>query len=252
MKCRRDAESTDPSLNGNYKGGQKIACTVCGRGVYRTPRRIKNNQFCSIACYAKWLEVLPPEQAGNFQNKLIRTECLTCNKELFSYGRKKYCSHKCRAVFHSKKELVHCSECGNVFDRCVSKIKWTKVRGGRNHFCTNECKIKFQRGENSGRWIADRSLLKDRNRSIRYSIDMSEWRKSVFKRDEYKCQWCGDKSVAGNPVTLNAHHIRPFAKFPALRFAVDNGITLCETCHKKTYKKEDELIIFFEEVLIKL
>lgn len=65
---------------------------------------------------------------------------------------------------------------------------------------------------------------------IRTSIEYKLWRTSVFKRDNYTCVWCGDNS-GGN---LNADHIKPFAYFPELRFAIDNGRTLCVKCHKKT------------------
>jgi predicted restriction endonuclease len=54
------------------------------------------------------------------------------------------------------------------------------------------------------------------------------WRKSVYKRDNYKCQWpgcdCNKK--------LNAHHIKTWSEYPGLRFIVDNGITLCKDHHK--------------------
>ena len=145
---------------------------------------------------------------------------------------------------------MHCAECGNVFQRCPSHINWNKTRKTTDHpihyFCSNKCKGKFNRGANSPFWIHDRSLLKNNNHSIRYSTDMKEWRKSVFERDNYTCKLCGNRSGAGNCVTLNAHHIRKFSKFPALRFALENGVTLCEPCHKTVYGKEDEFIEQFE------
>ncbi len=61
------------------------------------------------------------------------------------------------------------------------------------------------------------------------------WRKDVFERDGYKCQICG--KVGG---TLNAHHIKPFATNEELRFDIDNGVTLCEKCHKEVHKRRDE------------
>lgn len=42
-------------------------------------------------------------------------------------------------------------------------------------------------------------------------------------------QWCFQKG--GN---LNADHIKPFSQFPELRFAINNGRTLCIDCHRKT------------------
>lgn len=64
---------------------------------------------------------------------------------------------------------------------------------------------------------------------IRTSFEYKNWREEVFKRDNHTCQFC---LIRGGE--LNAHHIRPFALFPALRFDISNGITLCESCHKTT------------------
>jgi NUMOD3 motif/HNH endonuclease len=68
------------------------------------------------------------------------------------------------------------------------------------------------------------------NLKIRSSQEYRLWREAVFKRDNYTCIWCGDDR-GGN---LNADHIKSFALFPELRFAIDNGRTLCEGCHRKT------------------
>ena len=67
---------------------------------------------------------------------------------------------------------------------------------------------------------------------IRRSSEYQKWRKAVFKRDNYICQECLKK---GN--YLEAHHIKPFANYPDLRFEIENGLTLCKDCHKKIPRK---------------
>lgn len=68
-------------------------------------------------------------------------------------------------------------------------------------------------------------------RKIRNSLEYKLWREAVFTRDNHTCVWCGIKSKVGKKVVLNADHIKPFSLFPELRFAIDNGRTLCEECH---------------------
>jgi len=103
-----------------------------------------------------------------------------------------------------------------------------KYNLGRKH--TEETKKKMSekfKGEKCYRWKGGITPI---NRSIRNSLEYRLWRTAVFERDNFTCVWCGD-SRGGN---LEADHIKPFAQYPELRFAIDNGRTLCKECHKKT------------------
>lgn len=86
-------------------------------------------------------------------------------------------------------------------------------------------------GEKNSNWKGGITPI---NRSIRTSMEYKWWRISVFERDNYTCVWCGARSGNGKKVVLNADHIKPFALYPELRFAIDNGRTLCTPCHLST------------------
>ena len=91
------------------------------------------------------------------------------------------------------------------------------------------CRDKFQHGINSPRWQGGITSL---NHQIRTSLDIKQWRETVFIRDDYTCRWCKVRSGNGKAVILHADHIKPFAWYPELRFEITNGQTLCEPCHK--------------------
>ena len=58
-----------------------------------------------------------------------------------------------------------------------------------------------------------------------------KWREEVLTRDGHKCAECGSSE------NLEVHHIKEFSIYPELRFDVDNGITLCRSCHRKHHFK---------------
>lgn len=72
------------------------------------------------------------------------------------------------------------------------------------------------------------------NAKVRSSRRYVRWRTKVFTRDNYTCMDCGARNGNGVAVYLEVHHIKSFADHPELRFAINNGITLCRLCHKKT------------------
>lgn len=74
--------------------------------------------------------------------------------------------------------------------------------------------------------------FEETNQAERTTSKYKEWRKLVFERDNYTCKICGKHGGA-----LNAHHILEWAKYPEERLNVDNGITLCQKCHRIVHKK---------------
>lgn len=113
------------------------------------------------------------------------------------------------------------------------KMPVEAVEKMKNRVITLESRRKMsesKRGEKSYQWKGGISKL---NRSERQflmgTFEYKLWRRSVFKRDDYTCIWCGFKGPK-----LQADHIKPWATYPELRFAIDNGRTLCVDCHKKT------------------
>jgi len=89
--------------------------------------------------------------------------------------------------------------------------------------------IKKRSGENHYNW---KGGVTPSAKKVRNSKEYKIWRKSVFERDDFTCVWCGKRGG-----DLNADHIKPFAHFPELRFAIDNGRTLCIPCHRTTFKE---------------
>ena len=89
---------------------------------------------------------------------------------------------------------------------------------------------KFPCGKDHPMWRGGKMTKYPELVRLRKSLEYKIWRKAVFEKDKYTCVFCGDNK-GGN---LEADHIKPFALFPELRFAIDNGRTLCEKCHKKT------------------
>ena len=85
------------------------------------------------------------------------------------------------------------------------------------------------RGINHYRWKGGITSLYQK---IRMSDQYKKWTFNIYKRDNFICQICFIKCQSKNIV---AHHLQSFSEFPELRFSVDNGITLCRSCHLKVH-----------------
>jgi hypothetical protein len=143
----------------------------------------------------------------------------------------------------SKSHLGH-KPTQETIEKMKRKIPWNKgikmsdefkkkisisFKGRKQSPETIEKRMSKFRGENSPHWKGGVTPL---NEKIRKSIEYKFWRKSVFERDNFICQCC---NISGG--VLRAHHINNFSDFPELRTVIENGITLCDKCHKEFHKK---------------
>lgn len=217
-------------------------CLYCGGDIIRKKGQsipaYKKRKFCTSSCQHKW----------NALNKSKDVKCDFCGKII----RKKkshitlhnFCSLDCfRKWKHQQgSKEIKCNWCGKKFKKVKSQI-------GKHNFCSQKCmgewQAKFIVGENSYNWNNGISTINHRIRSLNKYTD---WRKDVFRRDNYTCQKCGD-SRGGN---LEAHHkkrvtdiikdsnitnMADILKNKEL-WDINNGITLCQKCHIKIHKEE--------------
>jgi len=120
----------------------------------------------------------------------------------------------------------------------LSQMRKGTQKGEKNNFYgkkhTEETKQKI-RGSNHYNWNGGTQREKH-NGDWRYK----EWRSAVFQRDNWTCQTCHKRSKSGEPIILEAHHIKSWAGYIDLRYEINNGVTLCKDCHKltKSYGKK--------------
>lgn len=115
-------------------------------------------------------------------------------------------------------------------DRAAISARMIGNKNGLGHRHSPETRAlmsrRARRGADSNFWRGGKT---DEAKRLKSSAEYRQWREEVFRRDWYTCQICGE--YGGK---LHADHIKRFSAFPELRFDVDNGRTLCESCHKET------------------
>lgn len=117
----------------------------------------------------------------------------------------------------SYRRVTYTASCGHS-----NTIRLGKFLAGQGRKC-EVCRR--PRGE---RHPAYNPNLTDEQRVLnRDTVQNTEWRKAVYERDNYTCQICGD-ATGGN---LEAHHLNSYTDFPDERYVLENGVTLCTSCH---------------------
>lgn len=68
-----------------------------------------------------------------------------------------------------------------------------------------------------------------------YTESYRSWRSTVLEMDYYTCQKC-NKVYGHDNSDLQAHHIVNYSSNDDLRLDPDNGITFCQTCHRRFHQ----------------
>lgn len=133
-----------------------------------------------------------------------------------------------------------CENCNTKTTRTLRELRYVVTN---RRFCSMDCVYAF--GPRKGMVTPPDRKLKLREQklgsknpawrggvsSVRVKLSNTEeyklWRSSVFERDDYTCRHCGTRGGY-----IEADHIIPYMIDKTALLDVNNGQTLCKSCHR--------------------
>lgn len=227
------------------KSGRKKGCVPWNKGIPRTEKERTNisiakrgmvcsdTQLINLKKGQGWNKGVPQKEETKEKIRKKMKGCIPWNKKpptLCSCGKQL-----------SRHHYKMCRDCYlKILPDKMRKLNCGKIR-------SKETRLKMSNapkchGEYHRSWKGGVTPLM---KKIRKSPKCKNWKKEVFKKNNYICLKCNLRG--GNK---NAHHIKGFAKIieennittfkQALNcqelWSVDNGITFCDKCHKTFHR----------------
>ena len=222
----------------------KLTCPICNKKHKRSPSE-KHHICCSNKCGQefKFLNIL------NRYSKSYYSKLYLKDKMSFRQIEKKtnICAKTLRTIFkiynipirHGSEAVKtqwinndkRKKEISKLFQKTRPKIPWNKHQTKENNKTIKKIS-EMRKGKGNPAW---KNGITSELGKLRSSSNHRQWAKLVKTRDNHTCQKCGSKEK------LVAHHIKSFINNPKLRADIDNGITLCHSCHWKIHSTRRSL-----------
>jgi len=178
------------------------------------------------------------ERKGNKEKNCKQCGC-SFKEYAYRFDTAKFCSRKCKGDY--KKGKSPSKETREKLSKALIGRKRPEEVGRKISASKKGIKRPNMAGEKHPNWKGNAKI----NKLVRNSIEMAQWRKDVFERDNYTCRNCGE--YGGR---LNADHIKEFSLIMSENkittmdgaldcselWSLDNGQTLCKLCHQEKTK----------------
>ena len=205
---------------------RQVPCVMCGK-TFERPRRAGWVTCCSDECkqahrrqaLASHVKTPRPRPKGK------EVLCETCGKPFWVVPSvpRRHCSRKCFNASQLRQVDRVCVICGVAFSVPESRIR----RGDPVNCCSKVCWQSWIRTPMNPLWKGGITRAKTQWGTSREGL---AFRRGCKKRDAYTCQICGE-TLDPRSKRLHAHHKAPWIEYPALQSVLENGVTVCRTCH---------------------
>ena len=135
-----------------------------------------------------------------------------------------------------KPPIISCLNCDLFFRRPLSKIA-----SASRHFCSDECRVAYQAGENHPSWRGG-STAKSFSTWVQGQSEYKDWRNRALERSGNACQ------ITGSKVNIDVHHVYPKADNPEKAFDDDNALVLAEPAHIRIHQLLHQSVGFLNAI----
>lgn len=187
-------------------------CEVCGAEYSVTNKdRVNTSKYCSMECVGKTQKGRKNPHSKEWEEKRLAAVREATKNKIFPKGYKRPREHTIGMINgHKKFREENPDKHREISIRNLSKNK-TLSLSKENH--------PYWKGgitKENQKWRSENGKK------------FEKFRKTVLKRDGYKCKICGSNE------NLQVHHIISVSECRLTAFLPMNGVTLCSKCHKET------------------